>query len=68
MAIILLKTKSSSPTEVVSFLILMTFKIKVFGSHHFKLVVFQSYTEFGFMNIVYFDESYITEVQEHITN
>ena len=55
-------TESSSPTEVVNFLILVTFRIKVPGSPYFKLVVLHGYTWFGLMNIVYFDKSYMKDI------
>ena len=64
----LLKSKSTSPTKLVNFLILVTFKIKDFISHYHKLEVLQDYTEFAFMSIVYFEKNYIIEDQEHITN
>ena len=38
------RSKSPSHTEVVNSLILVTFRIKVFGSHYFKLVVLQGFT------------------------
>ena len=60
--------EGSLPTEVVNFLILLTFRIKVFGSHYFKLVVLHGYTQYGLMNIVSFDERYIIEGRELITN
>ena len=44
MQIILLRTESSSPTTVVNFFILVTFKIKDFEGHYFKLAVLQGYT------------------------
>ena len=44
MRIILLRSKSTSPTKVVNFLILVTFKIKDFESHYLKLVVLQGFT------------------------
>ena len=56
MTIILLMTESSSPTKVVNFLIFVTFKIKDFEGHYFKVVVLQGYTQFILMNIVYFSK------------
>ena len=44
MTIILLRTEDSSPTEVVSFLIFLIFKIKDFERHYFKLEALQGYT------------------------
>ena len=44
MTFILLRTESSSSTEVVNFLILMTFKIKDFEGHYLKLVILQGIT------------------------
>ena len=64
----LLKSKSTSLTKLVNFLILVTFKIKDFIGHYLKLEVLQDYTEFVFMSIVYFEKNYMTEVQEHIAN
>ena len=54
MKIISLMTKSSSPSKVVNFLILVTFKIKDFEVDFFKVVVLQGYTQFFLMNIVHF--------------
>ena len=64
----LLKSKSTSPTKLVNFLIFVTFKIKYFIGHYFKPVVLQGYTQLGLMNIVYFDRNHVTGVQKHITN
>ena len=64
----LLKSKHTSPTKLVNFLILVTFKIKDFIGHYLKLEVLQDYTEFALMSIVYFEKNYIIEVQQHITN
>ena len=44
MTIILLRTNSSSPTEVANFLILVTYKVKDFEDHYLKLVVPQGFT------------------------
>ena len=41
---IFLRSKSTSLTEVVNFLIFVTFKIKDFEGHYFKPVVLQGYT------------------------
>ena len=65
--IVLLRSKSTSPTKLVNFLIHVTFKIKDFKGHYLKLEVLQDYTEFAFMRIVYFEKNYIIEVQQHIT-
>ena len=63
-----MRSKGTSLTEVVNFLIFVTFKIKDFEGHYFKPVVLQGYTLLGLMNIVYFEENHVIEVQEHITN
>ena len=44
MTIIFLMTESSSPTKVFNFLIPVTFQIKDFEGHYFKLVVLHGYT------------------------
>ena len=64
----LVKSNSVSPTEVVNFLIRVTLKIKDFKGHYLKLEVLQDYTEFTCMSIVYFEQNYNIEVQEHVTN
>ena len=64
----LFKSKSTLPTKLVYFLLLVTFKIKDFIGHYLKLMVLQGYTWFGLMDIVYFDENHVIEVQEHIIN
>ena len=52
----LLKSKITSLTKLVNFLILVTFKIKDFIGHYLKLEVLQDYTELTFMSIVYFEQ------------
>ena len=54
-------------SEIVNFLIFVTFQIKDFEGHYFKPVVLQGYTQLFLMIIVYFKENYIIEVREHIT-
>ena len=44
MKIILLRSKSTSLTEIVNLLILVTFKINDFIGQYLKLVVLQGYT------------------------
>ena len=68
MQIILLRSKSTSPTEVVNFLILVTFKIKDFKGHYLKLVVLRCYTNFRYINIHCFIPKYVQEGIEHINN
>ena len=68
MKIISLRSKSILSTEVVNFLILVTFKIKDFIGHYLKLVAIRGYTQLGLINKDYLNENYIIEVKEHITN
>ena len=46
----LLKSKSTSLTKLVNFLILVSFKIKDFIGHYLKLEVLQDYTKVVFMS------------------
>jgi len=55
----LLKSKSTSLTKLVNFLLHVIFKIKDFIGHYLNLEVHQDYTEFALMSIVYFEQNYI---------
>ena len=63
MKVISSRSKSTSPTKVVNFLILLTFKINDFGGHYLKL---QGFTSFGLKNIFYFNDNYIIDDRELI--
>ena len=63
-----LRSKSTSQTEVVNLLILVTFQIKDFEGHYLKLVVHRGFTEFCLRNIFYFNDIYFIEDLELITN
>ena len=63
------RSKSTSQTKVVNFLILVTFQIKDFEGHYLKLVVvLQGFTYFGLRDIMYFNDNYITDDRELISN
>ena len=68
MKTILLKSKSTSPTKLVNFLIFVTFNIKDLIGHYLKLVVLRDYTQIDLMNKDYLNKNYIIEVQKHIAN
>ena len=68
MSFILLRTDSSSPTEEVNFLILVTFQIKDFEGHYLKLVVLKGFTQFGLRNILYSNDNYIFDDRELTAN
>ena len=68
MKIILLRSRSTSPTKVVNFLILVTFIIKDSNGRFLKLVVPQGYTNFQRIDISCFIPNYVHEGLEHITN
>ena len=58
---------SSSQTKIVNFLILLTFKIKDFEGHYFKLVILQGYTQLILIYKVYFSNKLYRWGQKHIT-